>query len=160
MSILTFVLNIEDGCRMFAKALSLYSSVILYINKNGNIPRLWIVASCSYTCYDVVQFRAIRLWLHVCVVYCRWPLWLQQNPSRTEPQLHHNVLCVVRTLWLQSCVYCTMRVCMFQGNPVGQSGLGLMYMYGRGVEQVRVHTIMLISPTRGRIFQDISIISI
>ena len=23
-----------------------------------------------------------------------------------------------------------------QGNPVGQSGLGLMYLYGKGVEQV------------------------
>ena len=26
-------------------------------------------------------------------------------------------------------------ICFHQGNPVGQSGLGLMYMYGRGVEQ-------------------------
>jgi TPR repeat protein len=25
--------------------------------------------------------------------------------------------------------------CLCQGNPVGQSGLGLMYMYGKGVEQ-------------------------
>ena len=30
----------------------------------------------------------------------------------------------------------TLEFCGYlQGNPVGQSGLGLMYMYGRGVEQ-------------------------
>ena len=27
-------------------------------------------------------------------------------------------------------------MCMLQGNPVGQSGLGLMYMSGKGVSQV------------------------
>ena len=25
---------------------------------------------------------------------------------------------------------------MFQDNPMGQSGLGLMYFYGKGVDQV------------------------
>lgn len=27
------------------------------------------------------------------------------------------------------------RVCNLQGNPIGQSGLGVMYMYGKGVKQ-------------------------
>jgi len=26
--------------------------------------------------------------------------------------------------------------CVFQDNPMGQSGLGLMYFYGKGVDQV------------------------
>jgi len=26
---------------------------------------------------------------------------------------------------------------VFKGNPMGQSGLGLMYFYGKGVDQVQ-----------------------
>jgi len=32
-------------------------------------------------------------------------------------------------------------ICIFQGNPIGLSGLGLMYMLGKGVEKVKIQTL-------------------